>query len=293
MAFRSGFISFVGCPNVGKSTLLNALVGEKISIVSPKPQTTRNVIQGVITRDDYQMVLLDTPGIHTPQNRLGEYMMKVADTAFAEVDAIVVICDGTIGIGKRDRELLERVKQRGRVVLVINKIDAMAHDALAPMIKSMESEKWIDHIVPLSAKTGDGVAILEEILQEYLPEGPQYFPEEMMTDQPERLLIAELIREKALALLREEVPHGIGVGVDRMQEREDGVLEIFATIYCEKASHKGIIIGKNGAMLKEIGRRARKDIEHLLATRVYLEVWVKIKEDWRNRTSVIRELGYE
>lgn len=292
--YKSGFISIVGCPNVGKSTLMNAMIGQKVSIVSSKPQTTRNRIQGVLTQKDRQIIFIDTPGIHNPKNRLGEYMMKEADRALFEIDAILMLVDGKLGIKSRDREILDRLKKMNTpVVVVINKIDLMERDALAPMIASLQSEEWIDHIVPVSAHTGEGVQHLMELLFSYLQEGVQYFPDDMITDQPERLLIAEFLREKTLAHLHEEVPHGIGVDIDRMQEMENGVMEIFATIYCEKSSHKGIIIGKNGSMLKEISRGARKEMEFLLDQKVFLQVWVKVKEGWRNSNNTMKMLGYE
>ncbi|MGI6168643.1 MAG: GTPase Era [Christensenellales bacterium] len=293
MAFQSGFVTIIGCPNVGKSTLMNALVGQKVSIVSQKAQTTRNCIQGVLTREDYQAVFVDTPGIHHPKTRLGDYMMRMVKNSMAGHDVMLVMIDGVAGVGRRDREILDGLRKNEMpVILVINKIDAIPKETLLPMIAQFQEESWIRHIVPVSALKGDGLKELEQLIRGFLPVGPKYFPDDMVTDQPERQVVAEFIREKALELLQEEVPHGVGVDVERMQEQENGVIEIFATIYCDKNSHKGIIIGKNGSMLKEIGRRARKEIEWLLMTRVYLELWVKVKEGWRNSHATLRQLGY-
>jgi GTP-binding protein Era len=293
LAFQSGFVTIIGCPNVGKSTLMNALVGQKVSIVSQKAQTTRNCIQGVLTREDYQAVFVDTPGIHHPKTRLGDYMMRMVKNSMAGHDVMLVMIDGVAGVGRRDREILDGLRKNEMpVILVINKIDAIPKETLLPMIAQFQEESWIRHIVPVSALKGDGLKELEQLIRGFLPVGPKYFPDDMVTDQPERQVVAEFIREKALELLQEEVPHGVGVDVERMQEQENGVIEIFATIYCDKNSHKGIIIGKNGSMLKEIGRRARKEIEWLLMTRVYLELWVKVKEGWRNSHATLRQLGY-
>jgi GTP-binding protein Era len=293
LAFHSGFVTIIGCPNVGKSTLMNALVGQKVSIVSKKAQTTRNCIQGVLTREDYQAVFVDTPGIHNPKTRLGEYMMRMVKSSMAGNDVILMMIDAVAGVMRRDREILDGLRKNDLpVILVINKIDAIAKESLLPMIAQFQQENWIAHIVPVSALKGEGLCELEQLIRSFLPEGTKYFPDDMVTDQPERQVVAEFIREKALELLQEEVPHGIGVDVERMQEQENGVMEIFATIYCERNSHKGIIIGKNGAMLKEIGKRARKEIEWLLMTKVYLELWVKVKEGWRNSNSTLRMLGY-
>ncbi|MDO4564526.1 MAG: GTPase Era [Clostridia bacterium] len=293
--YKSGFISIVGCPNVGKSTLLNALVGQKIAIVSEKAQTTRNRITGVLTRPDYQLIFLDTPGMTEPRNRLGEYMQKTANEAMKDVEAIVAVLDASFGVGVRDEELLRRLDgQKAPVIVVLNKSDRASMEQMNAARERAEACGTFEHILSLSAKSGDGVDKLEAVLCDYLVEGPQYFPADMVTDQPERLICAELIREKALMALREEIPHGVGVVMDRMELREGGgLMDVYATLYCERESHKSIIIGKGGSMLKRIGSEARRDIEWLLGVRVNLQLWVKIKPDWRNKQSVLNELGYD
>ncbi len=291
MAFHSGFVAIVGRPNVGKSTLMNALIGEKVAIVSDRPQTTRNRIVGVTTQADSQLVFLDTPGLHTPHNRLGEYMMKTASEATQGVEAVMVVLDAS-AVGKQDRAIAgDMAKKRVHRVLVLNKVDLLKKEQLLELIASF-AELGYDEIVPVSALTGDGVERLKSVLIEGLPEGPKYFPDDTLPDQPERLICAELIREKALLHLRDEVPHGIGVEMMRIQKLSDRLTEIQATIYCERAAHKGIIIGKGGAMLGTIGREARADIEALLDTHVNLQLWVKVREDWRNRVGDLRTLGY-
>ena len=290
-AFHSGFIAIVGRPNVGKSTLMNALVGEKVAIVSDKPQTTRNRIMGVLSRPGEQMVFLDTPGLHTPRNRLGEYMMKCARDALSGIDALMVLADAS-AVGRQDRAVVEEMsRQPVKKALVLNKIDLLPHENLLELIASFASAGY-DDIIPVSAKTGDGLEALKNLLAAYLPQGPRYFPEDAMTDQPERVLCAEIIREKALLHLRDEVPHGIGVEMMSMTALRDGLMEIHATLYCERAAHKGIIIGKQGAMLKRIGQEARADIEALLGVRVHLQLWVKVRENWRDRPADLRTLGY-
>lgn len=289
--FHSGFITIVGRPNVGKSTLMNAMVGEKIAIVSSRPQTTRNRIMGVMTRPDWQIVFLDTPGIHTPRTKLGESMMQSVKDAMDGMDGVLVLVDAT-QVGEHDRAIVrDMAGKKVPKVLAINKIDLLPPEKLLGLIASF-ADLGYDAIIPISAKTGDGLDDLTKQLSSHLPEGPKYFPDDMMTDQPERLICAELIREKALQHLRDEVPHGIGVEIIRMQKRADGVMEIYANILCERASHKGIIIGKGGAMLKEIGIAARQDIELLLGEKVDLRLWIKVQSDWRNRAAVLRELGY-
>ena len=289
--FHSGFIAIVGRPNVGKSTLLNALLGEKIAIVSNRPQTTRNRILGVSTQENSQLVFLDTPGVHTPRTRLGEYMMQTVRDALQGVDGLMVVVDST-QVGKQDRELVTQMCERKvKKTLVLNKIDLLPKEKLLALMASF-SDQGFDEIVPVSALTGDGVQELRQTLIAMLPEGPRYFPEDTLTDQPERFLCAEIIREKALLHLREEVPHGVGVEVMRMEKHGEGMTEIHATIYCERTAHKGIIIGKQGAMLRTIGSEARQDIETLLDTRVNLQLWVKVREDWRNRRDDLRTLGY-
>ena len=283
--FHSGFITIVGRPNVGKSTLMNAMVGEKIAIVSSRPQTTRNRIMGVMTRPDWQIVFLDTPGIHTPRTKLGESMMQSVKDAMDGMDGVLVLVDATQG-GEHDRAIV-----RGMAVLAINKIDLLPPEKMLGLIASF-ADLGYDAIIPISAKTGDGLDDLTKQLATHLPEGPKYFPDDMMTDQPERQICAEIIREKALLHLRDEVPHGIGVEMLAMKRRGD-LMEIHATIYCERAAHKGIIIGKQGAMLREIGKQARGDIERMLDAKVYLELWVKVKEGWRNNQYQMRNFGYE
>ena len=290
--FHSGFIAIIGRPNVGKSTLMNAMVGEKVAIVSNRPQTTRNRIMGICTDENSQIVFLDTPGLHTPRNRLGEYMMQTAKDALQGIDALIVMVDAT-AVGKQDRAVVEDMsKHNVRKVLVLNKIDLLEPQNLLALIASF-AEAGYDDIIPVSARSGDGLKQLKDLLISYLPEGPQYFPSDAITDQPERLICGELIREKALYHLKEEVPHGIGVEMMAINKLSDNLTEIHATIYCERPAHKGIIIGKQGSMLKLIGQEARRDIETLLGTRVHLQLWVKVRENWRNRMDDLRTLGYE
>ena len=291
---KSAIISIVGKPNVGKSTLLNRLVGTKIAIVSNKPQTTRTRITGVVTKGDCQFVFQDTPGLHKPRSRLGDYMVKVVNDTVTDVDIAAMVVDPVPHIGPAEQELMERMKQYGMPsVLVINKIDTVKNeDLLAVIAAYSEAHTW-DAVVPLSAKTGENCDILFEEFEKFAIEGPQLFPDDMLCDQPERQLVAEIIREKMLRNLEREVPHGTAVAVEQMRERDDGLMNIAATIYCEKNSHKGIIIGKQGAMLRKIGAEARKDIEELLDTRVYLQLWVKVKEGWRNNQYQMRNFGYE
>ena len=290
--FRSGFVTIVGRPNVGKSTLMNALVGEKVAIVSNRPQTTRNRIMGVMTRDDWQMVFLDTPGIHTPRTKLGNYMMQSVREAMDGMDGMMVLVDAT-AVGEHDRTIVrEMADKKVPKVLLLNKIDLLQPEKLLALIASF-ADCGYDAIIPISAKTGDGLEQLTQTMAAKLPEGPKYFPDDMMTDQPERLIVAEMIREKALLHLRDEVPHGIGVEMMAMTKESDDFMEIHATIYCERDAHKGIIIGKRGAMLQLIGSEARKDIESLLGLHVNLKLWVKVRPDWRNRMDDLRTLGYE
>ena len=290
--FRSGFVTIVGRPNVGKSTLMNALVGEKVAIVSNRPQTTRNRIMGVMTREDWQMVFLDTPGIHTPRTKLGNYMMQSVREAMDGMDGMMVLVDAT-AIGEQDRAIVrDMAEKKVPKVLLLNKIDLLPREKLLGIIASF-ADCGYDAIIPISAKTGDGLAELTEAMVSRLPEGPKYFPDDMMTDQPERLIVAEMIREKALLHLRDEVPHGIGVEMMAMTKESDDFMEIHATIYCERDAHKGIIIGKRGAMLQLIGTEARRDIEALLGLHVNLKLWVKVRPDWRNRMDDLRTLGYE
>lgn len=291
-AFHSGFVAIIGRPNVGKSTLMNAMVGEKVAIVSNRPQTTRNRIMGVCSQEGSQIVFLDTPGLHTPHNRLGEYMVKAAHDALTGIDALIVMVDAT-AVGKQDRAVVADMSaHKVKKVLVLNKIDLIPKENLLGLIASF-SEAGYDDIMPISAAKGDGLSELKELLVSYLPEGPQYFPSDAITDQPERVICAELIREKALRHLKDEVPHGIGVEMMALTKLSDNLMEIHATIYCERAAHKGIIIGKQGSMLKRIGQEARQDIETLLGMHVHLQLWVKVRENWRNRMDDLRTLGYE
>ncbi|MBQ7887430.1 MAG: GTPase Era [Clostridia bacterium] len=290
--FLSGFAAIVGRPNVGKSTMMNAMVGEKVAIVSNRPQTTRNRIMGVATEKDHQIVFLDTPGLHKPRTKLGEYMVKSVQDAMDGIDVLLVLVDVS-DVGPQDRAIVEEMAARNvKKILVLNKTDIVDEAKLMATIQSFSSEKY-DAIVPISARTGKNMAELRRLIVSFLPQGPKYFPDDMMTDQPERLICAEIIREKALLHLREEVPHGIGVEMMRIQKLSDNMTEIHATIYCERASHKGIIIGKQGAMLRTIGAESRRDIENLLGTRINLQLWVKVREDWRNRMDDLRTLGYE
>ncbi len=291
--YKSGFFSIVGCPNVGKSTLINRLVGQKIAIVTDRAQTTRNRITGVLTRKDYQMIFLDTPGMTKPRSKLGEYMQKVAEDASQDTEAILFVVDALNGVRDRDADVMRILKnERSPVIVLINKCDAASAAQMADAREKI-AQAGFDTVLAISAKNGDNIDELEELLKGYLTEGPQYFPEDMVTDQPERVICAEMIREKTLQLLRDEIPHGIGVGIDKMELRPEGdLMDVWATVYCERESHKGIIIGKGGKMLKRIGTEARKDIEWLLGVRVNLQIWIKVKEDWRNRQQMLNELGY-
>ncbi|MEA4927225.1 MAG: GTPase Era [Candidatus Limiplasma sp.] len=289
--FHSGFIAIVGRPNVGKSTLLNALLGEKIAIVSNKPQTTRNRVLGVSTQENSQLVFLDTPGIHTPRNRLGEFMMQAVHDALQGIDGLMVVVDAT-QIGKQDRDIVTEMGSRKlKKVLVLNKIDLLPKERLLVLLQSFAQAEY-DELIPVSALTGDGMDDLKRTLIAMLPEGPRYFPDDTLTDQPERVLCAEIIREKVLLHLTEEVPHGVGVELMSLKQVSDRLTEIHATLYCERAAHKGILIGRQGAMIRRIGTEARQDIEALLNTHVDLQLWVKVREDWRNRAEDLRTLGY-
>lgn len=293
--FRSGFISIIGSPNAGKSTLMNRIVGQKVSIVSPKAQTTRNRIMGVATRPGYQIVFLDTPGVAAPKNRLGEYMLKVAYESLNEVECVLFMADAANGIRERDEAILAKLKEaRAPIIAAINKCDVASPAAVGAARERLEKEPFFKQIIEISAENGSGVDKLEAALAHFLIPGPMYFPEDMVTDMPERIVCSEIIREKALNLLKDEVPHGIGVGIDKMALRPDGELyDMWATIYCEREGHKGIIIGKKGAMLKQIGSAARKDMEWMLGARVNLQLWVKVRDDWRNSPGALKELGYE
>ena len=291
---KSAIISIVGRPNVGKSTLLNKLVGAKIAIVSNKPQTTRTRITGVVSRGHCQFIFQDTPGLHKPRSRLGDYMVKVVRDTVSDVDIAALVVEPTPKIGPAEQELIDRMKEfHMPSILIINKIDTVKNEDLLAVIAAYSQVHDFDAVVPVSAVNETNLDILFEEFEKFAIEGPQLFPDDMLCDQPERQLAAEIVREKMLLLLDKEVPHGTAVAVERMKEREDGLVEINATIYCEKKSHKGIIIGKQGAMLKKIGAQARVDIEELLDTRVFLQLWVKVKEDWRNNQNQMRNFGYE
>ncbi len=291
---KSAMVSVVGKPNVGKSTLTNRLVGTKVAIVSAKPQTTRTRITGVLNREGCQYVFLDTPGLHKPRSRLGDYMVKVVAETVSEVDAAALVVEPVADVGPAEESLIRQIKDAGMPsVLVINKIDSVPKESLLAVIARYAQAHDFNAIVPVSARTGEGTDELLAELEKFALEGPQLFPEDMVSDQPERQLAAEIIREKLLILLDREVPHGVAVGIERMEERDDGLVSIHATIYCEKNSHKGIIIGKNGEMLKQVGQLARKDIERMLGTKVYLDLWVKVKEGWRNNQYQMRNFGYE
>lgn len=293
--FKSGFVSIVGRPNVGKSTLMNNVVGEKIAIMSDKPQTTRNTIQAVYADEEMQIVFLDTPGIHKPKNKLGEFMVKAATEAFKNVDLILFVVDDSKKIGPGDRKIIEDLRSvKTPIILVVNKIDQLDQkDELFDIIKMYDREGIFKEIVPISALKGKNTDTLIKVIQNYLEEGPKYFPDYMITDQPERVLIAELIREKVLHYLNDEIPHGVAVEIEKMKARNDKeIVDVSAVIYCERDSHKGIIIGKNGRKLKGIGKSARQDIELLLGSQINLQLWVKVKENWRNLQNYINNFGY-
>ena len=291
---KTAVVSVVGRPNVGKSTLTNKLVGQKVAIVSSKPQTTRTRITGLLNKNGTQYVFLDTPGLHKPRTQLGDYMCKVVTDTVSEVDAAMLVVEPIANIGPAEESLIAQIKAHHMpAVLVINKIDTVKKEELLNVIATYAAAHEFEAVVPISARTGEGLDDLLGELSKYAIEGPQLFPEDMVSDQPERQLVAEIIREKMLRLLDREVPHGVAVGIERWHEREDGLVEINAVIYCEKASHKGIVIGKQGAMLREIGKQARGDIERMLDAKVYLELWVKVKEGWRNNQYQMRNFGYE
>ena len=289
---KSAMITICGRPNVGKSTLTNALVGEKIVIVSSKPQTTRNRIIGIVNQGDTQLVLLDTPGFIKPRNRLGDYMVNVVRESVADVDCVVFMVEPSVTPGPGELALIEKFNGCP-VILVINKIDTVEKDSLLAVISAYSSLYDFEAVIPVSAKNKDGLDILLEELDKFAVEGPHLFDDDMITDQPERQICAELIREKILRNLEKEIPHGTAVEIDRFSEREDGIVDIDATIYCEKNTHKGIIIGKNGSMLKKIGAEAREDIENLLDTKVFLQTWVKVKENWRDSEMLLKNFGFK
>ena len=290
---ETAVVTVCGRPNVGKSTLTNALVGEKIAIVSNKPQTTRNRIMGIVTKGDTQFILLDTPGFIKPRNRLGDYMVNVVKESVTDVDCVLFLIEPVPEIGPGEAALLDRIRESGvPAVLVINKNDTVEKESLLPVIAAWTKVFDFDSVVPVSAKNGDGLDILLAEMQKYASEGPHLFPDDSITDQPERQICAELIREKILRSVEKEVPHGTAVEISRFSERDNGILDIEATIYCEKPSHKGILIGKNGSMLRQIGAEAREEIEAFLGAKVFLQTWVKVKENWRDSEIQLRNFGY-
>ncbi|MCG1850210.1 GTPase Era [Staphylococcus epidermidis] len=290
---KSGFVSIIGRPNVGKSTFVNRVIGHKIAIMSDKAQTTRNKIQGVMTRDDAQIIFIDTPGIHKPKHKLGDYMMRVAKNTLSEIDAIMFMVNVNEDIGRGDEYIMEMLKNvKTPIFLVLNKIDLVHPDTLMPKIEQYQSYMDFTDIIPISALEGLNVDHFIDVLKSFLPEGPKYYPDNQISDHPEQFVVSEIIREKILHLTSEEIPHAIGVSVDRMIKEDEDRVRIEATIYVERDSQKGIVIGKGGKKLKEVGKRARRDIEMLLGSKVYLELWVKVQRDWRNKVNFIRQIGY-
>lgn len=293
--YKSGFITVIGRPNVGKSTLLNRIIGEKISIISDKPQTTRNKIQLVYTEDEAQIVFLDTPGIQMPKNKLGEYMLKISKSTLEEVDVVTFMVDNSMEIGSMDSMIIEDIKKISTpIVLLINKTDQLDDGQILELIDKYNNMDLFKEIIPISAMEGSNVDRYIEVLKKMIPEGPQYFPDDMITDQPERFIIAEMIREKALINLEEEIPHGIYVSVEEVKQRKNKeIIDVVANIYCERESHKGIVIGKGGLMLKEIGQTARRDIESLMGSKINLQLWVKVEKNWREKENKVKYFGYK
>lgn len=294
-SFKSGFVSLIGRPNVGKSTLMNCLIGEKIAIISSKPQTTRNKIQSILTTDDMQVIFIDTPGLHKPKSKLGDYMVKSAENTLSNVDIVMYLIEPFEKIKDSDRAILDRLaKVKAPVFLIINKIDTIEKPELLKVMDAYSKEYPFKEIIPISALKNKNTDELLNAIKKYIPEGPKYFPDDMITDQPERQIVAEIIREKALYLLQDEIPHGIAVEITSMKPRKDkDITDIEATIYCERDSHKGIIIGKQGSMLKKIGSNARRDIERFIAGSVNLQIWIKVKKDWRDSDFLLRNFGYD
>lgn len=291
---KSALITIAGRPNVGKSTLTNAFVGEKVSIVSHKPQTTRNRICGILTRGQTQLVFMDTPGFHKPRTKLGDYMVNIVEASVADVDATFLMVEPIANIGAQEEELIRQIKaSKAPAVLVINKIDTVEKDQLLEVIALYSRAYDFHAIIPISAKTGEGVDVLLNEAESFAIEAPHFFPGDITSDQPERQVMAEIIREKLLWCLEKEIPHGTAVEITRFTERDDGIIDMDATIYCEKASHKGIIIGKHGDMLKKISSMARIDCERFMGTKVFLQTWVKVKENWRDSDFLIRNFGYQ
>lgn len=292
--FKSGFVTILGRPNVGKSTLINQFIGEKLSIVSSKPQTTRNNIQAILNKKDCQIIFVDTPGLHKPRHKLGEYMVKVAQDAVRDVDIVLFITTPSDEIGKGDSVILEQLKEvKKPVFFVLNKIDENTQERVAQNIKMYSSAFDFTEFIPISALKGSNVDMLLELMTKYLPEGPKYYPDDMITDQKERFVVSEIIREKALRLLSDEVPHGVAIEIISMKEDDSHKVNIEADLLCEKESHKGIIIGREGSMLKKITEYSRKDIETFLSKKVKLKLWVKVKKNWRDNNFTLKELGYK
>jgi GTP-binding protein Era len=294
--FRSGFVSVIGRTNVGKSTLVNSLTGQKLSIISSKPQTTRTTIKSILTTEDSQIIFIDTPGFHKPRNKLGEFMVNAAVNTLNEVDIVLFVTDVEHKEpGAGDMHIIRQLqKVYTPIYLIINKIDTIEKQQLLPLIKKYSEIFGFKAVLPLSAKTGDGIEVLKNEVEKILPEGPKYFSEDMVTDQPEKRIVAEMIREKLLNLLDDEIPHGIGVDVEKFEERKGGgIADVSATIYCERESHKGIIIGRNGQLLKKVGELSRLDIERFFGIKTYLQLWVKVKKDWRNSDNMLKSLGFQ
>lgn len=292
--FKSGFISIVGRPNVGKSTLLNYIMGEKLSIVSNKPQTTRNNIQTILTGDDYQMVFVDTPGIHKPKHKLGEFMVNAAKESTKDVDLVLFLTNPDDEIGRGDKFILESLKgKKCPVFLVLNKVDENTQDRVAKSLAMYSEEFEFDEIIPISAIKGKNVDTLLDLMKKAMPEGPKYYPDDMITDVQEKFVVSEIVREKALRCLRDEVPHGIAVDIIQMKQKENGTYHIEVDLICEKDSHKGIIIGKNGQTLKRIGETSRYELERFLRAKVNIKIWVKVRKEWRDNQLLLKELGYK
>ncbi|MCD8389398.1 MAG: GTPase Era [Oscillospiraceae bacterium] len=290
---KNAMVTICGRPNVGKSTLTNALVGEKIAIVSPKPQTTRSRITGIVNRNGCQFVLMDTPGFHRPRTKLGDYMVNVVKESIPDVELVLLVVEPVAAVGKQEQALIDSIRAAGALaLLLINKIDTVEKDALLAVIAAYATAYPFAAILPISARKRDGLDELLREMEKYAVEGPALFPEDMDTDQPDRVVCAELVREKLLRCLNQEIPHGTAVEVTKFSERDNGIIDMDVTIYCEKASHKGIIIGKNGAMLKKIGESARRDIERFMGTKVFLQTWVKVRENWRDSDMLLKNFGY-
>lgn len=294
--FKSGFVTLIGRPNVGKSTLMNALVGEKLSIISNKPQTTRNKIQTILTEEDFQIVFIDTPGIHTAKSKLGNYMMKSVESSLNDIDIVMYLIEPYEKIKDSDMSIIEKLKNvKSPVFLIINKIDMVEKTTLLSVIESYSKVYNFKEIIPISALKQNNIDVILQTLKKYLPYGPQYFPADMITDQPEKQIVSEIIREKALYLLQDEIPHGIAVEITSMKKRQSGkdIVDVDATLYCERESHKGIIIGKQGSMLKRIGAASRNDIQRLLGSQINLQIWIKVKKDWRDNDFLLKNFGYD